>query len=61
MRSILIQLINQRCAQDLLIFFNCIQSILLWDAIVSLVVRPEGFVMCLQFAASRTDWEVKQA
>jgi len=59
--SLLIQLINQRCAQDLLIFFNCIQSILLWDAVVSLVVRGQGFVMCLQFAASRTDCQVKQA
>ncbi|WP_333126643.1 hypothetical protein [Microcoleus sp. Pol11C3] len=59
--SILRQIIYQRCAQELLIFFNSIQSILLWDAVVSLVVRGQGFVMCLQFADSRTDWEVKQA
>ncbi|AFZ08763.1 hypothetical protein Osc7112_4465 [Oscillatoria nigro-viridis PCC 7112] len=59
--SILIQLINQRCTQDLLIYFNCIQSILLWDTVVSLVVRGQEFVMCLQFAGSRTDCQAKQA
>lgn len=59
--SLLIQLINQRCAQELLIFFNFIQSILLWDAAVSLVVRGQGFVIYWQFAASRTDCQVKQA
>lgn len=59
--SILIQLKNQRCAQELSVFFNCIQSILLWDALVSLVVRGQGFVMSLQLAGTRTDCQVKQA
>lgn len=59
--SLLVQLINQRCAQYLLMFFNLIQSILLWEVVVSLVVRGPGFVICLQSADSRTDWEVKQA
>ncbi len=57
--SILIQLNNQRCAQDLSVYFNFI-SILLWDAVVSLVVRPQAFVMSLQLVGSRTDCQVEQ-
>lgn len=58
--SILIQLNNQRCAQDLSVYFNFIQSILLWDAVVSLVVRGQAFVMSLQLVGSRTDCQVEQ-
>ena len=52
---------NQLCTPGLSIYFNCIQSILIWAVVVSVVVRGQGFVMSWRFIASSTDCQVKQA
>jgi hypothetical protein len=58
--SIPIQLKNQRCAPDLSVCFNCIQSIWLWDAVVLVVICGQAFLISLPFADSPRDCQVKQ-